>query len=63
MLQNTESQCWENAKYSPCECVKVIGIPKQLELKNLEDTVYKIFNSIGFDIGEDRIEACDRHYL
>lgn len=60
MLENTESQ---NAKYSQCECVKVIGIPKQIELKNLEDTVYKIFNSIGFDIGEDRIEACDRHYL
>ena len=59
-LENTERQCWANAQYSWCECVEVIGIPKTVELKDLEQTVCKVFNSIGFDIEEDRIEACHR---
>ena len=59
-LENTERQCWANAQYSWCECVEVIGIPKTVELKDLEHTVCKVFNSIGFDIEEDRIEACHR---
>ena len=40
--------------------MEVIGIPKTVESKDLEHTVCKVFNSIGFDIEEDRIEACDR---
>ena len=35
-------------------------IPKTIESKNLEQIVCKIFNSIGFDIDEDRIESCHR---
>ena len=35
-------------------------IRKTAESKNLEHTVCKVFNSIGFDIGEYRIEACHR---
>ena len=31
---------------------------KTVESKDLEHTVWKAFNSIGFNIGEDRIEAC-----
>ena len=42
------------------ECVEVIGIPKQIDLKDLEHTVCKILSKTGFDIGEDRIEKCDR---
>ena len=59
-LENTERQCWANAQYSRRECVEVIGIPKTVESKDLEHTVCKVFNSIGFDTGEDRIEACHR---
>ena len=59
-VENNERQCWENAQYLQCECVEVIGIPKTVESKDLEHTVCKIFNSIGFDIEEDRIEACHR---
>ena len=59
-LENTERQCWANAQYSRRECVEVISIPKTVESKDLEHTVCKVFNSIGFDIEEDRIEACHR---
>ena len=59
-LENTERQCWANAQYSGHECVEVIGIPKTVESKDLEYTVCKVFNSIGFDIEQDRIEACHR---
>ena len=37
--------------------MEVIGIPKTIESNDLEHTVC---NSIGFDIEEDRIEACHR---
>ena len=60
-LENTERQCWANAQYSRRECVEVIGIPKTVESKDLEHTICKVFNRIGFDIEEDRIEAC--HWL
>ena len=53
-LENTERQCWANAQYSRRECVEV------MESKDLEHTVCKVFNSIGFDIGQDRMEACHR---
>ena len=59
-LENTERQCWANAQYSRRECVEVIGIPKTVESKDLEHTICKVFNSIGFDIEENRIEACHR---
>ena len=38
--------------------MEVICIPKTIESKDLEHTGCKIFNRIGFDIGEDRIDAC-----
>ena len=40
--------------------MEVIGIPKTVESMDLEHTLCKVFNSIGFDIGQDRIEACHR---
>ena len=49
-IRNTERQCWANAQYSRSECVEVIGIPKSVESKDLEQTVCKIFKSIVFDI-------------
>ena len=59
-LENTERQYWANAQYSLRECVAVISIPKTAESKDLEHTVCKFFNSIAFDIREDRLEACHR---
>ena len=41
-LKNSEMQCWTNAQYSKRECVEVIGIPKTVESKDLEHTVYKV---------------------
>ena len=38
----------------------VIGIRKTVESKDFELTVCKVFNIIGFDIGQDRIESCHR---
>ena len=40
--------------------MEVIGIPQTVESKDLKHTVCKVFNSIGFDIEEDRIEVCHR---
>ena len=57
-LQNIERQGWANAQCSQHEFVEFIGIPKAIESKDLEHTVCKIFNSFGFDIGGDRMEAC-----
>ena len=38
-------------------CVEGVSIPKTVESGDLEHTACKVFNSIGFDIGEDRIEV------
>ena len=54
-LENAERQCWANAQYSRRECLEVIGIPKTVESTDLEHTLCKVFNSIGFDIDEDKI--------
>ena len=53
-LENTERQCWANAQYSRRECVEVIGIPKTVESKDLEHPICKVFNSIDFDIEENK---------
>ena len=37
--------------------MEVTGIPRSVESKDLEHTVYKVFNSIRFHIVEDRIEV------
>ena len=47
-----------NIRGESWECVEVIGIPKTIQLKDLEHTVCKVFNRIGFNLGEDRIESC-----
>ena len=53
-LENTERQCWANGQYSWRECVEVIGIPKTVESKDLELPICKVFNSIDFDIEENK---------
>ena len=56
-LENTERQCWANAQYLWWKCVEVIGIPKSVQSEDLKHTICKVFNGIGFDIGEVRIDA------
>ena len=41
-------------------CVEGVSIPKTVESGDLEHTACKVFNSIGFDIGEGRIEVFHR---
>ena len=48
-LENTERECWANAQHFLRECLKVIGIPKTVESKDLEHTVRKVFNGIDFE--------------
>ena len=40
--------------------MEVIGIPKSVESQDLKHVVCKVFNSIGFNIGEDTIQVCHR---
>ena len=54
-LKNNEKQCWTNTQYLRRECVEIIGRSKTAESMHLEHTVCKVFNSIGFDIEEDRL--------
>ena len=54
-LKNNEKQCWTNTQYLRRECVEIIGRSKTAESMDLEHTVCKVFNSIGFDIEEDRL--------
>ena len=56
-LENTERRCWANAQYLWWKCVEVIGIPKSVQSEDLKHTICKVFNGIGFDIGEVRIDA------
>ena len=58
LLENSERQCWENTQYSRRKCLEVVAISKIVESKDLEHTLCKVFNSIGFDIEQNRIETC-----
>ena len=43
-----ERQCWANAQYSRRECLEVVGIPRQVDDKNLETKMLSIFQKTGF---------------
>ena len=38
-----ERQCWVNGQYPRKECAEVVGIPRQVDDKNLEAKVPSIF--------------------
>ena len=46
-LVTLERQCWVNAKYSRPECLYIVGIPREVSGKVLEETVLNIFDKIG----------------
>ena len=41
-LVNMERQCWANAQYLRRECLEIIGIPKEVEQKDLEGKVLPV---------------------
>ena len=41
-LVNMERQCWANAQYLRRECLEIIGIPKEVEQKDLEGKVLSV---------------------
>ena len=56
-----ERQCWVNAQYARRECIEIVGIPKKLDHKSLEDKFVTMFQKIGCHISTKNIE--DRHRL
>ena len=57
-LVNMERQCWANAQYSRRECLEVVGIPKEVEQKDLEGKVLSVLEKDGCKIDPDNIEDC-----
>ena len=57
-----EKQCWANAQYSRRECLKVVGLPFSVKIKDLEAKVCSVFNRIGVAVNPDNIEACHSLY-
>ena len=55
-------QCLANAQYSRRECLKVVGIPSSVKIKDLESKVCSVFNRIGVAVNPDDTEACHRLY-
>ena len=53
-----ERQCWANAQYSRRECLEVVGIPRQVDDKNLETKMLSIFQKIGCIIDPNFIDNC-----
>ena len=53
-----ERQCWANAQYSRRECLEVVGIPQQVDDKNLETKLLSIFQKIGCIIDPNFIDNC-----
>ena len=59
-LVNMERQCWANAQYSRRECLEIVGIPKEVEQKNLKSKVMSVLEKVGCKIDPDNIEDCHR---
>ena len=57
-LVNMERQCWAKAQYSRRECLEVVGIPKEVEQKDLEGKVLSALAKDGCKIDPDNIEDC-----
>ena len=55
-----ERQCSGNAQYSTKECLKVVGIPHQVDDNLLESKVLSIFEKVGCTIDPGFIDDCHR---
>ena len=45
-LVNMEHQRWANAQYSRRDCLEVVGIPREVEQKDLEDKVLSVLEKV-----------------
>ena len=59
-LTDVERRMDKREQYSRRECIKIQGIPEYAKIKNLEDTVMKMFEKIGISINKRIIVACHR---
>ena len=56
-----ERQCSANAQYLRRECLEIIGIPKEVEQKDLEGKVLSVLEKVSCKIDRGKIE--DSHQL
>ena len=59
-LVSMECWCWTNAQYSRCECLELVGVPRDDSDGDLEEKVLKIFENVVCPIEGNNIEACHR---
>ena len=57
-LVNMECKSWATAKYSKRECLEVVGIPREVEQKDLEGKMLSVLEKVGCKIDRDNIEDC-----
>ena len=60
-LINMKRQCLSNSRYSRRECLEVTGIPDSTELKDLEQTVLKLFEKLELMV--DSANVADCHWI
>ena len=60
-LINMKRQCLSNSQYSRRECLEVTGIPESTELKDLEQTVLKLFEKLELMV--DSANVADCHWI
>ena len=46
-LVNMECQCWANVQYSRRECLEVVGIPREVEQKDVEVKMLHVLEKVG----------------
>ena len=57
-LVNMEPQCWAIAKYSKREYLELVGIPREVEGKDLEGKVLSVLEKVDCKKDGDNIEDC-----
>ena len=57
-LVNMECQNWAITKYSKRECLEVVGIPREVEQKDLEGKMLSLLEKVGCKIDRDNIGDC-----
>ena len=45
-----ERQCWADNQYSRPECLKISGIPENIENKDLENLTFHIFEKTDINV-------------
>ena len=59
-LINIARRQYKFEQYSRRECIEIQDIPQNIRIKNLEDTMTKIFEKNGISVNKRMIVACHR---